>query len=186
MKRILTLLFTLILIPFSTFAISRSDLQNNPERYVKVAEGQTDACYVDSYSIKSLRYAPPYYTIRAKVYGPDYAKNGIFEFTITCFYDYNRNSKQLMENIVAESPNKSDTNSMAKKFMSQLNKNIGIKYTMTDINCYTLDGTYVNSLRPFYNQSVVLNSNPYHAANYMFYKCYNIYFHLKFESENLY
>ena len=59
MKRILTLLFTLILIPFSTFAISRSDLQNNPERYVKVAEGQTDACYVDSYSINHSVMLPP-------------------------------------------------------------------------------------------------------------------------------
>lgn len=59
MKKILLLLLGLILIPFSAFAISLSEIQSDPGRYVKVAEGQTDACYVDSYSIKSLRYAPP-------------------------------------------------------------------------------------------------------------------------------
>lgn len=62
MKKILLLLLGLILIPFSAFAISLSEIQSDPGRYVKVAEGQTTTMYVDSYSIQSLRYAPPYYT----------------------------------------------------------------------------------------------------------------------------
>ena len=63
MKKILLLLLGLILIPFSAFAISLSEIQSDPGRYVKVAEGQTTTMYVDSYSIQSLRYAPPYYTM---------------------------------------------------------------------------------------------------------------------------
>ena len=66
MKKILLLLLGLILIPFSAFAISLSEIQSDPGRYVKVAEGQTTTMYVDSYSIQSLRYAPPYYTIQGK------------------------------------------------------------------------------------------------------------------------
>ena len=55
MKKILLLLLGLILIPFSAFAISLSEIQSDPGRYVKVAEGQTTTMYVDSYSIQSLR-----------------------------------------------------------------------------------------------------------------------------------
>lgn len=66
MKKILLLLLGLILIPFSAFAISLSEIQSDPGRYAKVAEGQTTTMYVDSYSIQSLRYAPPYYTIQGK------------------------------------------------------------------------------------------------------------------------
>ncbi len=40
MKKILLLLPGLILIPFSAFAISLSEIQSDPGRYVKVAEGQ--------------------------------------------------------------------------------------------------------------------------------------------------
>ena len=67
MKKILLLLPGLILILFSAFAISLSEIQSDPGRYVKVAEGQTTTMYVDSYSIQSLRYAPPYYTIQGKI-----------------------------------------------------------------------------------------------------------------------
>ena len=38
----------------------------------------------------------------------------------------------------------------------------------------------------FFDQSVGGNSPAYHAANYMFYKCYNIYFDPKYDSKNLY
>ena len=52
MKKILLLLPGLILILFSAFAISLSEIQSDPGRYVKVAEGQTTTMYVDSYSIQ--------------------------------------------------------------------------------------------------------------------------------------
>mgnify|MGYP006979790191 CR=1 FL=1 len=55
MKKILLLLPGLILIPFSAFAISLSEIQSDPGRYVKVEEAQTTTIYVYYSSNQSLR-----------------------------------------------------------------------------------------------------------------------------------
>lgn len=104
MKKILLLLLGLILIPFSAFAISLSEIQSDPGRYVKVAEGQTTTMYVDSYSIQSLRYAPPYYTIQGKIYYVSYTGNCIEKSTVIFNYDYDRSSVNLRKDLMPNNP----------------------------------------------------------------------------------
>lgn len=43
MKKILIILLAILCIPVSTFAITLSTLQNNPDRYLKVDEDSTAA-----------------------------------------------------------------------------------------------------------------------------------------------
>lgn len=68
MKKILALAAALLLTPFTALAISLSDIQNNPDQYVLVLRQTTINTYVDSNSIASLRYDPPYYAMGGDVY----------------------------------------------------------------------------------------------------------------------
>ena len=77
MKKILIILFAILCIPISGFAISLSTLENNPNRYVKVSENSEAAEYLDTYSVKSIRYVPPYYTLSATTYWVHYTHNDI-------------------------------------------------------------------------------------------------------------
>lgn len=87
------LFLALFLIPFCNTpinAISLIEIQNNPERYEKIENLMTPlGLYIDKESVKSLRYEPPYYNIRATIYLVFYDGNRILsEDTI---YSYNLN-----------------------------------------------------------------------------------------------
>ena len=87
MKKILIILLSILCIPISAFAISLTTLQNNPDRYLKVDEDSTAAMYLDTYSVKSIRYSPPYYTLSAKTYFVLYPYDYIILCTQTFNYD---------------------------------------------------------------------------------------------------
>lgn len=72
-KSFFSILLCLILIPFTISAISLSEIENDPIRYVKVYEVMdetgcyyTGSMYVDKDSVEVLLCAPPLYTIRGK------------------------------------------------------------------------------------------------------------------------
>lgn len=58
MKKILIILFAILCIPISGFAISLSTLENNPDRYFKFSEDSQTAIYLDTQSVDSLQYNP--------------------------------------------------------------------------------------------------------------------------------
>ena len=148
MKKILLLLLGLILIPFSAFAISLSEIQSDPGRYVKVAEGQTTTMYVDSYSIQSLRYAPPYYTIQGKIYYVSYTGNCIEKSTVIFNYDYDRSSVNLRKDLMPNNPYITDAD-RGNALWNEIKANTGIKFTETDVYTYSLSGDYIETEKNF-------------------------------------
>ena len=68
MKKILIILLAILCIPISSYAMSLSTLQNNSSRYLRIDDNYETATYLDTYSVKSIRYAPPYYTLSATIY----------------------------------------------------------------------------------------------------------------------
>ena len=66
MKRMITILFMLLLIPLSCSAISLEELQSNPEQYEKIIEAPSGTIYLELNSIKSLRNSPPLLYITSK------------------------------------------------------------------------------------------------------------------------
>lgn len=96
-KLLLTFLFLLVLtIPLSVLAISLDELQSNPNKYVNIHESQSASDYVDIDSIQAIRYAPPYYTMKAKCYLVSYDYTRIMHSTLMINYDYNRTLKTLV------------------------------------------------------------------------------------------
>lgn len=59
MKKILIILLAILCIPISSFAISLSTLENNPQRYEDLGGSTGIELYLDYNSVQSLVYNPP-------------------------------------------------------------------------------------------------------------------------------
>ena len=102
MKRLFLFFFLLLSIPFHTSAISLQEIQNNPQQYQMIYQNAEYALFVDSDSIESLRYSPPYYTLKCTAYHVDYLQDVIDLFTININYDishrdFNPNKRKMSE-----------------------------------------------------------------------------------------
>ena len=155
MKRLFLFFFLLLSIPFHTSAISLDELQDNPQQYQMVDQSSGCAFFVDSDSIESLRYSPPYYTLKCTAYYVDYLKGYIFSSTANISYDISRRDFN---------PNKIKT--------SELGIYISNHYEDT----WSLNGNYQPSHPLVDNNDCGINSPFYHVANYLFYKTYNEYY----------
>ena len=102
MKQLFLFFFLLLSIPFHTSAISLQEIQNNPQQYQMIYQNAEYALFVDSDSIESLRYSPPYYTLKCTAYHVDYLQDVIELFTININYDishrdFNPNKRKMSE-----------------------------------------------------------------------------------------
>jgi hypothetical protein len=68
---------------------------DNPGEYIKINSGITSTIYLDKASIKSVKYAPPYYTIQCDNIGFDQADNITAKTTVIYYYDFDTKSIQL-------------------------------------------------------------------------------------------
>lgn len=196
MKKLLALATTLLLNPFTALAISLSDIQNNPDQYVLVLRQPTVNTYVDSYSIASLRYDPPYYAMSGDVYLVEYNSNMIIKTNAITTYDATRSFKTLLLANHKAHPNVSGHDILVPT-LEEMKKNDGITFHFGKTEVWNLDGNYISAMTNsemdvLLGSSVndqtmcAIGSSSYHAANYMFYKGYKKYFAPKFDSENLY
>lgn len=182
MKKMLLALITLSLIPLASFAISLDELQSNSDEYVPVSQTQRSTTYVDKYSIDSLRYAPPYYNIKSTVYVVTYATDRILSGELTVSYDYNKNLDKTTDKIIAANPHISKA-----EYIAMLpTMDSGCNCTWENLTAWSFDGSILYYHDPIYNKMAEVNSSFYHAANYMFFQCYNQYFNPKLNSEKLY
>ena len=159
MKRLFLFFFLLLSIPFHTSAISLQEIQNNPQKYQMIYQNAKCAFFVDSGSIESLRYSPPYYTLKCTYYSVDYLRDYIFSSTMNI--SYNISHRYFNPN---------------KRKMSEL----GIYISTHDEDTWSLNGNYRPYHPFFYNGDGDINSSAYHVANYLFYKTYNEYYGPKF------
>ena len=159
MKQLFLFFFLLLSIPFHTSAISLNELQDNPQQYQMVDQSSKRAFFVDSDSIESLRYSPPYYTLKCTCYDVDYLGGHIFSSTMNISYDISYQ----------------DFNPRKRK-MSEL----GIYISEHCENTWSLNGNYQPCHPWVSNNDGDINSPAYHIANYLFYKAYDEYYGPKF------
>lgn len=153
MKLLPVLTVTLLLSPVTALAISMSDLTNNPNQYKKVHEDNDVITYIDTSSVESLRYSPPYYTMRCKYYMASYNRGAIYESTITVDYDYARSMDTLVTKILDEDRKMGieETNDQIyKKFDAEKYKDDGLRVSLTNIKRWTLDGQFKGDIPPSY------------------------------------
>ena len=155
MKRLFLFFFLLLSIPFHTSAISLHEIQDNPQQYQMVDQSSKYAFFVDSGSIESLRYSPPYYTLKCTSYLVDYLQNVIGSFTMNISYDISYRDFN---------PNKRKTTELG----------IYISGHLEDI--WSFNGNYQPSSPSFDNRNCDIGSPFYHVANYLFYKAYDEYY----------
>lgn len=160
MKRLFLFFFLLLSIPFHTSAISLHELQDNPQQYQLIRQNSEFAIFVDSGSIESLRYSPPYYTLKCTSYLVDYLQDVIGSLTINISYDisyrdFNSNKRKISE--------------------------LGIYISNHIEDLWSLNGNYQSPYPFFDNKDCYINSPFYHVANYLFYKAYDEYYGPKFD-----
>lgn len=171
MKRMITILFMLLLIPLSCSAISLEELQSNPEHYKNIFEAPEATVYVDSNSIKSIRNTPPYYALQVKLYYVIYDMTTITESACIFSYNKNRSSAILANKIIAENPTKS-YNEQNDIFLSELEKNCGMTFSEQKINHYKFNGKLDLTGTPSYNNEIKYNTNMARVAKYIFKQYY--------------
>lgn len=171
MKKLILTFLIMLMTPLTAFAISSNELQNNPDRYIRFNETQNETVYADTNSIKCLRYAPPYYTLQAKIYFVAYDLNAIAEITNIYNYDYNQSTLSIMDKIMKSNPLCSEKEFM-KLVLSEAYKNSGITCGTTTMTRYNLNGIYQSSENKSSTEKVDFLSNGYRLANLIFEKYY--------------
>lgn len=172
MKKLIVLLFVLLSIPLSCSAISLSELQSNSERYKNIAETPNGGLYIDTNSIKSLRYTPPYYTMQAKSYITLYNISVILEDTVTYNYDYTRSFDYLIKKVNKENPSMPNQEK-EKLLLHEVTINCGINSSFIDRSSYKFTGEFITAIENEYDKKINYRSGSFAAANYIFKKVYN-------------
>lgn len=176
MKKFIIAFLLLASIHATAFSISLDELQNAPDQYVKVKENQSYAVYVDPNSIQSLRYSPPYYTLKGDIYIVAYANGSINECNTIFNYDYDKSSKELIKQIRRRYGNLSGK-PLYDKMWEVVEVDSGITGSQIENSCiYKLDGTLITRWPALREVKIPIMSPLSFAANYIFYKYYNEYF----------
>ena len=170
-KRLLATLFPLVFMPYMIFAISLGTIQNNPSQYEKVFENAAWTIYVDTNSIESLRYSPPYYTLKAKFYNISYSEEQILELNIVFDYDYNYSVETMSEKIVKDYPYYS-ANEKFKLLIQSMDKNSGMTFCINEAHNWTLDGSDAGTRPPYHRTKCSPSSIAYKLGLYIFSKYY--------------
>ena len=176
MKKFIIAFLLLASIHTTAFSISLDELQNAPDQYVKVKENQSYAAYVDLNSIQSLRYSPPYYTLKGDIYLVAYVDGYINKCNTIFNYDYDKSSKELIKQIRRRYGNLSGK-PLYDKMWEVVEVDSGITGSEIENSCvYKLDGTLITRWPAQREVKIPIMSPLSFAANYIFYRCYNEYF----------
>ena len=170
-KRLLAILFPIVFMPYMIFAISLGTIQNNPSQYEKVFENAAWTAYVETNSIESLRYSPPYYTLKSKLYVVSYSGDNILDYTIAIDYDYNYSLESMIKKILKDHP---DYSIKEKGLLLQSTfENSGMAYDSNEVHAWTLNGSDIGRLIPSSRTKCIPGSIFYEAGLYMFFKYYD-------------
>lgn len=171
-KRLLAILFPIVFIPYMIFAISLGTIQNNSSQYKKVFENAAFTAYVETNSIESLRYSPPYYTLKSKLYVISYSGNNILDYTIAIDYDYNYSLESMIKKIPKNHPDYSNKE-IGRILLQSTLENSGMAYDSNEVHAWTLDGSDIGRLLPSSRTKCIPGSIFYEAGLYMFFKYYD-------------
>lgn len=147
MKKILIILLAILCIPISSFAISLSTLENNPQRYEDLGGSTGIELYLDYNSVQSLVYNPPYYRMKVKVYGVVY--NQLIDVYSCVFdYDYYYSGESTGKRIIAdmnENNEPLDEDVYRERLDRSIRENTGIELTMEPLAVWTARGKLISN-----------------------------------------
>jgi len=95
--KMILLVCPLIFFSNSSFAISLSELQT-VFQFVNVGSKNDGDAYLNVASIQSIRYKPPYYSLKYTTYYVNYNQGYILETEEISNYDYNYSYEMLFKN----------------------------------------------------------------------------------------
>ena len=181
MKKIMIILLAILCIPLSSFAMSLSTLENNPQRYIKISENYNSAVYTDTGSIKSIRYSPPYYTLSANTYYVVYKLNIVFACSEIYNYDYNYSTESTMKRIISDmydNDEQPDEDTVCSRTEAAQRENSGIERTGTCTGIWKLNGQPIKKSVPSSstNSPVTYHTVGYDIAESIFKTYYNQFF----------
>lgn len=171
-KRLLATLFPIVFMPYMIFAISLGTIQNNPSQYEKVFENTDLTVYVDTNSIESLRYSPPYYTLKAKFYHVLYPVEAIIESNMVFDYDYNYSVETMSKKIAKDYPYYS-VDEKVKLHIQSIDKNSGMTCSINKAHGWTLDGLDTGTRSIYPRTKCGPRSIFYKLGLYIFFKYYD-------------
>ena len=198
MKKILIILLAILCIPISSFAISLSTLENNPQRYEDLGGSTGIELYLDYNSVQSLVYNPPYYRMKITTYVVVPAFKSICAYSYIFDYDYYYSIESTGKRIIAamnENNESMDEDVYRERLDNSLRDYTGIEMTMEPIAVWTTKDRLISKnktyLRKAANQfsaiygipnvldrtfPIEYDSNGYELAQYIFHSYYNQYF----------
>ena len=183
MKKLLAALAFAVLGPLTSLAISIDEVNNNPERYKKLFENADGIVYVDTNSVESLRYSPPFYTMRGDTYLASYNRDFIARVTLTVDYDYKQSGDSLAQKVDTQNKQKIISKEQRQRqIILEIMKNSGMICSRTNIIGWHIDGTSPMKMKEAYNEPVTLKNWIYIPANYLFYQYYEQPFQLDFSN----
>lgn len=171
-KRLLATLFPIVFMPYMIFAISLGTIQNNPSQYEKVFENAERTVYVDTNSIESLCYSPPYYTLKAKFYNISYSAERIIEYNMVFDYDYNYSLETISKKIIKDYPYYS-VDEKFKLLLQSMDKNSGMTCCINEAHLWILDGSDTGTRSTYRRAKCGTRSIVYKAGLYIFSKYYD-------------
>lgn len=171
MRRLLAATAALFLTPVSAMAISLSEIAGNPNQYELAYSDKNTEIYVDTSSIKSLRFSPPDYSMSTKGYLVIYNVQAILEETQFFKYDYNRSTRSIISNILKAHPSASGYG-IAKFYLDEKVANSGVTWSATNRDVWRFDGSPAGHLNPIFDQKVAYLSGLYKVANHIFFDYY--------------
>lgn len=170
MKKTVTALAMLALMPLSSFAISLEELQNNPAKYVKIQEDISSTYYLEPATIKVLRSSFPYLTLQSKVYTVLYPGSFISESLYTTNYDEMQSLYSLTLIKRANTPNATD-DELVNYAIEEAKKDSGVSYSVKADYYYDFDGNLLSkgAVTPLGSGKVPFQTVLYALTNHIYY-----------------
>lgn len=174
MKKVLIILLVVMIIPITSFAISIDDIKAEPYKYVLVFSDDTEEEYIDVNSVSVVRYSPPYYSINATAYAVYYNQDNITVYYNTYTYNLNQSIVNLKKKYI----------NTPGEIMRQIKINTGITWRPQKLEIFHMNGSprgnggaiTIDPLKINLQSMSGFGSPSYNAANFVFYKAYNMYF----------
>lgn len=175
--KMILLVCALIFFSNSSFAISLSELQT-VSQFVNVGSKNDGDAYLNVNSIQSIRYNPPYYSLKYMTYYVNYNQGYILETEEISNYDYNYSYEMLIKN------NKFSSIKTIDAFKAEV---IRLKYQNSGIEgghrikkVYNLDGILIEDLSSnsygYESKQIKFLTIGYDLATEAFYKAYRLRF----------
>ena len=128
----------------SVFAISKTELESNPERYIIISESTDGNGYCDYSNTKVIANTDTTATIKTKIYQVFNTKQMI----TTCDYDFIYNKERSTKNLTELVMSKPEARAMPEYFVNQLKAlDSGVKVHKYNFKVFNFSGKDITPLK---------------------------------------